>query len=218
MHTATKLFALSTLVLGGSTILATSELRLPGNHQGYEPEQPIAYSHRLHAGELGIDCLYCHYGATRGRHAGIPSGSVCMNCHRSVTDGWAAVQTEKQRAEEAGEEPVRTVSPELRKLYDAMGLNEDLRQVAEPVPIPWERVHHLPDFVYFDHSVHVARGVACQTCHGPVQGMERVRQEASLSMGWCLDCHRENEATPTGLVPDPDAHPHVTTDCVNCHL
>lgn len=218
MHTSTKLFALSALALGGSSILATSELRLPGNHEGYEPEQPIAYSHRLHAGELGIDCLYCHHGAARGRHAGLPSGSICMNCHGNVTDGFDRVLGERARAEDAGEEAARTVSPELRKLYDYMGLGEDLEPELEPEPIPWQRVHHLPDFVYFDHSVHVAADVACETCHGPVQSMERVRQEESLSMGWCVSCHRQSEATPTCLAADPEASSHASTDCVSCHL
>jgi Cytochrome c7 and related cytochrome c len=218
VHTSTKMFALCALLLGGSSILATSEVRLAGDHQGYEPEQPIAYSHRLHAGELGIDCLYCHYGAERGRHAGIPSASVCMNCHTTVTDAFDSVLTERERAKAAEEEPRRSVSPELRKLYDFMGLGEDLEPAQEPIPIPWQRIHQLPDFAFFDHSVHVAQGVACATCHGPVQGMERVRQQESLSMGWCIDCHRSNEASPTALLPDPEAHPHVSTDCVSCHL
>ena len=218
MHTSTKFLALGGLLLGGSTIVATSEMRLPGNHKGYEPEQPIAYSHRLHAGELQIDCRYCHYGAERGRHAGLPSGSVCMNCHATVTDAYDRVLEEKSRAEAAGEEPRRTISPELRKLYDYMGLDEDLQPTAEPTPIPWQRVHHLPDFAYFDHSTHVARGVACETCHGPVQAMERVRQQESLSMGWCVDCHRQSEGTSTGLAPDPKASLHASTDCVSCHL
>ena len=220
MHTSTKLFGLSALILGASSIVASSNLRLPGDHRGYEPEQPIAYSHRLHAGELGIDCRFCHYGAERGRHAGIPSASVCMTCHRTVTDGFDHVLEERERAELAGEEPRRTVSPELAKLFEFVGLGDDLELDPDKTaqPIPWQRVHHIPDFVYFDHSVHVARGLACETCHGPVASMERIRQEESLSMGWCIECHREQTATPTCIAPDPEAEPHVTTDCVSCHL
>ena len=85
-------------------------------------------------------------------------------------------------------------------------------------PIPWQRIHQLPDFVYFDHSVHVAAGQACETCHGPVQSMERMRQQENLSMGWCLDCHRTNRATATSLAPDDKTYRNVSTDCVTCHL
>ncbi len=217
MHTSTKLFALIALLLGGSAIVANSDVHLPGNHQGYEPVQPIAYSHRLHAGEIGIDCLYCHYGAARSRHAGIPSGRICMNCHSVVTDSFDNLVEERQRAAAAGEQPKRTISPELRKLYDYMGLDKDLKPASSPQPIPWVRVHHLPDFAFFDHSTHVAKGVACQTCHGPIQGMERVRQEKSLSMGWCISCHRQSIPTPTCVAPEGEPS-HVSTDCVSCHL
>ena len=222
MHTSTKVFAISALVLGGSTILAKSDARLMANNQGYAPEQPIAYSHRLHAGELAIDCLYCHYGAERGRHAGIPSSSVCMNCHSIIASGFDATLMESERAETEGAEPVQLVSPELQKLFDYAGWNPDPMaanaETAPARPIPWQRIHQLPDFAYFDHSVHVAAEQACETCHGPVQSMERMRQDQNLSMGWCINCHRENEATPTSLAPDNDLHRHVSTDCVTCHL
>ncbi len=222
MHTSTKVFAISALLLGGSTIIANSDSRLMANNKGYSPEQPITYSHRLHAGELEINCLYCHYGAERGRHAGIPSSSICMNCHSVVADGFDSILMEKVRAETAGEEPKLTVSTELAKLFDYAGWNPDPTDESAAVPaaqpIPWQRIHQVPDFVYFDHSVHVAAGQACETCHGPVQSMERMRQETDLSMGWCIDCHRANEATPTSLAPDNDLHRHVSTDCVTCHL
>ena len=222
MHTSTKVFAVSALVLGGSTILAKSDGRLMANNRGYSPEQPLEYSHRLHAGELGIDCLYCHYGAERGRHAGIPSSSVCMNCHAIISSGFDATRVEAARAKQAGEEPVLAVSPELRKLFEYAGWDPEAPMggpgEALATPIPWQRIHQVPDFVYFDHSVHVAAGQACETCHGPVQSMERMRQYEHLSMGWCVNCHRDNEATPTSRRPDDEQHRHVSTDCITCHL
>ena len=202
------------MLLAGTIVLArSSEVHLPGNNEGYEPEQPIAYSHRLHAGELNIDCQYCHYGAASSRHAGIPSASVCMNCHQTVTAGFDAVLQERELAEKEERDPNRIVSEKLRKLYDAVGLDENLEPTGAPgTPIPWVRVHNIPDFVYFDHRVHVARGLACETCHGPVQSMERIRQFSSLSMGWCVDCHRE---TPADVGGEPEEH--ASLDCAACH-
>ncbi len=189
-------------------------LRLPGNNQGFEPRQPIAYSHRLHAGELAIDCQYCHAGAERSRHAGIPAASVCMNCHRLVTASRSAVRSEELAAEAEGRKPTRVIAPELAKLYGALGLGDDLEPDPErtPRPIAWTRIHQLPDFAYFDHRPHVAAGVECQRCHGPIETMERVRQVESLSMGWCLDCHRD--PAHAGLGAGTAA---ASTDCVACH-
>jgi len=174
-----------------------STMRVPGNNRGYSPEQPIAYSHRLHAGELGIDCLYCHYAAERGRHAGIPPAGVCMNCHKSVSALRADVLVEADLAKEENRKVEPVISPELRKLYRALGLNDAREPDPDvlPTPIEWVRVHKVPDFVAFDHRSHVAAEVACQTCHGPVETMERVRQHETLLMGWCIDCHRQREAT-----------------------
>ena len=205
------IFGACSLLLGGAVVLSTAEVRLPGNNRGYEPIQPIAFSHRLHAGELEMDCQYCHYGARSSRHAGVPPASVCMNCHKSVTSGFDALMAERASAEEQNREPEIVISPELEKL---------LKAVEEVTPIEWVRVHNLPDFVYFDHRVHVIRGVACETCHGPVQSMERMRQETSLSMGWCLDCHRANAASTGGELGVPGARvtDHVSTNCVTCHL
>jgi len=202
------------MVLLGSLVLArTAEVHLPGNHEGHAPEQPIAYSHRLHAGELRIDCRYCHYGAETSRHAGIPSASVCMNCHRTVTAGFDDLLLERERAAEEGRDPLPVVSPKLRVLYDALALGPDLEPTGEaPTPIEWVRVHNLPDFVAFDHRRHVARGLACESCHGPVQSMERMRQFSSLSMGWCVDCHRQNASVAGGSLEE-----HVSTDCSACH-
>ena len=203
------------MLLIGTVVLAqVTDVRLPGNHQGYEPKQPIAYSHRLHAGELSIDCQYCHYGAESSRHAGIPSASVCMNCHNTLTAGFDVVLQERDLAQKEGREPERIVSAELRKLYDALGLDEDLQPTGQPgKPIEWVRVHNIPDFVYFDHRVHVAREIACETCHGPVQSMEHIRQFSDLSMGWCVDCHRQNAAVAGGPPEE-----HASTDCASCHF
>ncbi len=205
------------------TVLAvTADVGLLGNNQGYEPEQPIAFSHRVHAGELGIDCQFCHFGARNSRHAGVPPASVCMTCHKTVTHNLDAVLTEKNLAESEGREPEPIVSSELQKLYDALGLDENQEAVdgAELEPIEWVRVHHLPDFVYFDHRSHVARDIACETCHGPVQAMERMQQYSDLTMGWCIDCHRSNGMDPTtGIERGGErCNDHVSTDCVTCHL
>ena len=209
-----KILIVCMLLLGALVLAEATEVRLPGNHQGYEPKQPIAYSHRLHAGELNIDCQYCHYGAESSRHAGIPSASVCMNCHNTVTAGFDVVLQERDLAQKEGREPNRIVSAELRKLYDALGLDEELQPTGQPgKPIEWVRVHNIPDFVYFDHRVHVAREIACETCHGPVQSMERVRQFSDLSMGWCVDCHRQNAAAVGGPPEE-----HASTDCASCHF
>ncbi len=210
-------FALCALALGLAAVIAESDVRPIGLHTGYEPVQPVRYSHRLHAGELGMDCLACHVGAETSRHAGIPGADVCMGCHAQVTAGFDAVLAEREAAEAEGREPRRIVSAELRKLYDAVGLDAELRPdpARTPQPIAWLRVHDLPDFVYFDHRPHVARGLACQQCHGPVQTMERVRQFADLSMGWCVNCHRQSAAD--AAAPGAAA-PHVSTDCARCHF
>jgi hypothetical protein len=195
--------------------LRTGAARLPGNHQGYEPVQPIAYSHRLHAGELRIACQYCHSGAERSRHAGIPAAQVCMNCHSMVTSAAGAVRAEEAAALEEGRQPRRLVSSEIEKLYAALGLGSDGKPDAARLrePIAWTRIHNLPDFVYFDHRAHVTSGVACQTCHGPVETMERVRQAADLSMGWCVNCHRDANKSGIG-----GKRVSASLDCVTCHF
>jgi hypothetical protein len=187
---------------------------LPGNHQGYEPTQPIAFSHRLHAGELEVSCVYCHSGATKSRHAGVPAASVCMNCHKSVTAPLGAVRAEDEQAKQENRKPQPVVSPELRKLYDALGLDDKLQPDAakKQTPIRWTRIHNLPDFACFDHRPHVSAGVACQRCHGPVETMERVRQVEDLSMGWCVNCHREMNQTAVA-----GKKVKTSTDCATCH-
>jgi len=187
---------------------------MPDNQQGYSPKQPIAYSHRLHAGDLGIDCKFCHSAAESGRHAGIPSSDVCMKCHRYVTASFNETQQEMNLADKEKRKPVAVVSEELQKLYDTLALDEKFQPVqdAEPQSIPWVRVHNLPDYVTFNHQAHVAVGLACQKCHGPVESMERVEQHATLSMGWCVNCHRD--ATRDGV---HGQKVHASTNCTVCH-
>jgi len=134
-----------------------------GIQQGYAPTQPIAFSHQLHAGQYEIECQYCHTGVEISKSANIPSVNICMNCHSAI----------------------KTESPEIQKLYAAM---------EEDRPIEWVRIHNLPDLAYFNHAQHVkVGGVECQTCHGPIEEMEVVYQYSSLTMGWCIDCHRNTE-------------------------
>ncbi|MEK6654465.1 MAG: cytochrome c3 family protein [Thermodesulfobacteriota bacterium] len=192
-----------------------SEFRLPGVDQDYEPVQPIAFSHRLHAGEMEVPCLYCHSGAQRSRNAGIPPMGLCMNCHKMVSAPFMQVRAEAEAAEKEKRKPRKIVSPEIRKIYTALGLDDSLSKAPSitPAPVVWKRVHNLPDFVYFDHRPHTNAGVTCQVCHGPVQAMERVRQSSTLTMGWCIDCHRQNWTAAS-----PGGKPlHVPTDCSRCH-
>lgn len=187
---------------------------LPGNQQGYAPEQPIAFSHRLHAGDLKLACLYCHFGAEQGRHAGIPATSICMNCHRFVAANWDATFPEYVEALRTNQQPKRVVSPEVQKLYDSLGLDAHLQVDPTRIahPIPWVKVHNLPAYACFDHRAHVNSGVKCQQCHGPVETMDRVRQVEDLSMGWCLDCHRNPERA--GLKGNSV---RSSSDCAVCH-
>ncbi len=178
--------------------------RLPGNHQGFEPVQPVAFSHRQHTGDLGIQCLYCHSGAERSRYAGIPAASTCMNCHRFVKAKRATVRAEEELAKKEGRKPRLVVSREIQKLEDG---------VRTSTPIRWTRIHQVPDFVYFDHRPHVSAGVECQKCHGPVETMERVRQVGSLNMGWCVNCHRGRDGTLLAGLPV-----EASTDCTSCHM
>lgn len=194
-------------------VSAAFRARLPNNHQNYAPVQPLAYSHRLHAGELGIDCRFCHSAAEHSRHAGIPSGDVCLKCHKYVTSSFDILQAELTRADKEQRKPEVIVSSEIRRLYDFLKIQHP-QDVATDLTagIPWVRVHNLPDFVAFDHRSHVAAGVSCQKCHGPVESMERVRQAETLSMGWCVNCHRE--ATQNGI----NGHAvNASLNCTTCH-
>ena len=215
--TRITLLTVTAVAIFAALIPRMAESRLPGNNQGYSPEQPIAYSHRLHAGTLGIDCLYCHSAAEHGRHAGIPSADVCMNCHSFVTAAWETIQNESIVAKKEGRKPEAIVSPELLKLYRAFGLNRERArdESIEPTSIKWMQVHRLPDFTYFNHSVHVRAGVKCQSCHGPVESMERMRQHETLSMGWCVNCHRENNKSIEA--DGANTKRKASTSCAACH-
>ena len=165
---------------------------------GYSPKQPVPFSHAVHAGELGLDCRYCHTTVETAASAAVPPTATCMNCHNEI-------------------------APESRKLLLVR------ESSASDAPIPWVRVHDLPDYVYFNHSAHVTRGVSCVSCHGRVDQMEQVTHVQPLTMGWCLDCHRDPAphlrppefVTDLGWVPDgtitkiPDVKP--STDCSTCH-
>lgn len=172
---------------------------------GYSPAQPVPYSHALHAGELGIDCRYCHTVADNAAHVGIPPTATCMNCHTQIA-------------------------------ADSLKLLPVRESAASGNPVRWVRVHDLPDYVYFDHSAHVLRGVGCVSCHGRVDRMEQVSQVERLSMGWCLECHRNPEphlrpldaVTNLGWTTSEDRqvlgkqlreqnHINPPTDCSACH-
>ncbi|APY01449.1 cytochrome c3 family protein [Lacinutrix venerupis] len=158
-----------------------------GVNQGYEPVQEIHYSHRIHAGDNGIDCKYCHSSARVSKTSGIPSLNVCMNCHKSIYE--VAPETQSEGMAEYGVD----YNAEIQKLYKAVGWSDaEQKYTGETSPVKWTRIHNLPDFAYFNHSQHVSvAGVACQTCHGPVEEMEVMYQYAPLTMGWCINCHRE---------------------------
>lgn len=171
-----KSFVLLGTVLLFVFALGRSAINL-GRQQGYQPKQPIAYSHELHAGKNKIECQYCHFTAADGKHANIPSVSTCMNCHKAVQEGPKYGKTE------------------IAKIYKAVGWDPEAKTFSkQPQPVEWVRIHNLPDHVYFNHAQHVTAGkVECQTCHGPIETMEEVYQYAPLSMGWCINCHRNHD-------------------------
>ena len=154
-----------------------------GVDQGYQPVQPIHFSHKIHAGDNGIDCKYCHSSARVSKTSGIPSLNVCMNCHKSIYE---------YNGETSPEYSKEFYDGEIQKLYAAAGWSDaDQKYTGDSQPVKWVRIHNLPDFAYFNHSQHVTvAGVECQTCHGPVEEMEEVYQFAPLTMGWCINCHR----------------------------
>ncbi|TRO64553.1 c-type cytochrome [Christiangramia sabulilitoris] len=156
-----------------------------GVDQGYQPIQPIHYSHRIHAGENQIECKYCHSSARVSKHSGIPSLNVCMNCHKAIAEVAPETATEEYSKE--------FYDNEIAKLYEATGWDPATRTYSgEEKPVKWVRIHNLPDFAYFNHSQHVTvAGIECQKCHGPIEEMEIVYQNAPLTMGWCINCHRE---------------------------
>jgi mono/diheme cytochrome c family protein len=153
-----------------------------GVQQGYQPKQPIAFSHKIHAGQFEIDCKYCHTGVMKGKQANIPSPNICMNCHIQIKQG------------------TNTGEGEIAKIYSAVGFDPATSQYSgKTKPIEWVRIHNLPDLAYFNHSQHVnVGGIECQTCHGPIQEMDVVKQYSLLTMGWCIDCHRKTDVNTKG--------------------
>jgi cytochrome c2 len=154
-----------------------------GVYQGYHPEQPIKFSHKIHAGDNGIQCVYCHSGAEKSKTAGVPSVNICMNCHKGISETANAGSKE-----------------EIAKIYAAAGWDPSKMAYTGPQkPIQWNKVHVLPDFVFFPHSQHVMVGkVECETCHGDVKKMTTVEQFSPLTMGWCINCHRTTEVKMEG--------------------
>src|SRR5258705_2259726 len=153
-----------------------------GISQGYQPEQPIAFSHKIHAGDNAINCKYCHFGAEKGKTAGIPTANVCMNCHKYIQ----------------GE--ADTSKAKIAQIYAALDYNPATGIYGpNKKPIQWVRVHNLPDLTYFNHSQHVkVAGVQCETCHGTMQEHDVANQFAPLTMGWCIDCHRRTPVPMAG--------------------
>lgn len=224
------IFAL--VVLGGYTTV-NNAIKL-GRQQGYQPEQPIKFSHELHAGLQQIDCQYCHDGARRSKHSVIPAANTCMNCHKAIEKGstygtaeltkiFASIgydptnDTYIENYEELSTEEVKqiyskwiadsyaqsedfnpdriesVVEEQWEGIVDAL-TNEETGDDKVQGPIEWVRIHNLPDHVYFNHAQHVSVGkLECQTCHGPIEEMEKVYQYSPLSMGWCINCHRQTE-------------------------
>ncbi|PQJ77050.1 cytochrome c3 family protein [Polaribacter glomeratus] len=161
-----------------------------GVDQGYQPIQPIVFSHKIHSGDNKIDCQYCHSSAKHSKHSGIPSVNVCMNCHKNIAEVAETTVVELEDGVVLGK---AELDKEIAKVYKAAGWDvENLEYTGIEKPIKWVRIHNLPDFVYFNHSQHVTvQGLKCQTCHGPVEEMEEMYQYSPLTMGWCIDCHRE---------------------------
>lgn len=186
-----------------------------GVYTGYQPEQPINFSHKIHAGQNGINCVYCHTGAEKGKHSNIPSLNVCMNCHSYVNEGPSGTE-------------------EIAKIYKALDYDYDSKTYGDnPTPVRWVRVHNLPDLAYFNHSQHVVVGkIECQECHGAMEEVGVANQHSPLTMGWCINCHRETsvQVANNGYYEDlnertPDWHDGeaITVEriggleCAKCH-
>ena len=188
-----------------------------GVYTGYHPEQPIKFSHKIHAGDNGINCQYCHSSVEKSRHAGIPSVNNCMNCHKGIEKG------------------PNTGTTEIAKIYEAIGWNPETQKYdKQPKGLRWVKVHNLQDFVFFSHQQHVKVGkLDCSNCHGDVKTMTTAQQVQPLTMGWCIDCHRKTEVA--GMKDNPyyeDLHKKLAekykgqkltvekmggTECAKCH-
>lgn len=186
------------MLLFASAYFAYAYMMQIGIDQGYAPVQPIHYSHKIHAGDNKIECTYCHSSARVSKHSGIPALNVCMNCHKSIYEYKG--NPEGPSAEDlANGYTNEFYTAEIKKLYKAVGWDEETQSyTGESQPVEWVRIHNLPDFVYFNHAQHYSvAGVECQTCHGPVEEMEIMYQHAPLTMGWCINCHRETNVQLT---------------------
>lgn len=174
---------LPVIIIGGLYLIWTFMLNI-GVDKGYKPIQPIAFSHKIHAGDNEIDCKYCHSSVTKSKTAGIPSTNVCMNCHRLIQKG------------------TNTGNTEISKIYESIGYDSeraDYKKDFEQKPIEWVKVHNLQDFVFFSHKQHVSVGkLDCKECHGPIEKMDEVYQYSDLTMRWCIDCHRKKEIQMEG--------------------
>jgi mono/diheme cytochrome c family protein len=175
------------LFIAGGYMTTVGAMNL-GRSKNYQPEQPIYYSHKVHAGVNQINCQYCHTGTYQGKQATLPSVNVCMNCH-------AAINEYKGEALKRENGDVVDGTAEIKKLYKYAGFTEGQPwDASKAKPIEWVRIHNLPDHVYFNHAQHVKAGqIACQQCHGEIQKMGEVKQFADLSMGWCVNCHRQTK-------------------------
>lgn len=191
-----KIFATIILVFLG-VYFGFTALMSVGVDEGYQPVQPIAFSHKIHAGDNKIDCQYCHSSAKHSKTSGIPSVNVCMNCHKNISEVADETQVKLGEGRVLGKSKL---DKEIQKVYEAAGWDaENLRYTGETKPVKWVRVHNLPDFAYFNHSQHVTvAGVACQKCHGAVEEMDELHQHAPLTMGWCIECHRDTEVNIEG--------------------
>ncbi len=223
MRNNKKLVAIILIVfMSWSTVKGWDTLWNIGVTTGYQPDQPIQFSHKIHAGDNGINCVYCHSGVEHSKTAGIPTANVCMNCHKAIKESDVQLDNGAVATEEIG------------KIYKALDYNPSTQQYGNnPKPIEWNRVHNLQDFVYFNHSQHVKVGkIECQTCHGPVQEMTTAKQYSKLTMGWCIDCHLATPVQVKGnhyydkIVDYMDhKHPGDTikvaniggTECARCH-
>jgi len=176
-----------------------------GVHQDYKPEQPIKFSHKVHAGDNKIDCNYCHSSARHSKTSGIPSLNVCMNCHKFIDGG-------EDKFMYNGEE--YPMSEEIKKIYEHLDYDPATGEYGEnPTPVKWIKVHNLPDHVYYSHQQHVVAGKQkCQTCHGPVEEMDVVKQYSQLTMKWCIECHKNTAVATEGNGYYDDMHKRMTPE------
>ncbi|MEC8553991.1 MAG: cytochrome c3 family protein [Planctomycetota bacterium] len=165
---------------------ATDDLTL---NPGYQPTQPVPFSHKIHAGELKMDCRYCHVNVEKSAHASVPPTATCINCHSPIGEDGATELS-----------AVHPGSEKLRAVHESWDTNQS---------VPWVRIHRLPDYVYFNHSAHVTRGVSCVSCHGRIDTMEKVYQAEELSMAWCIECHNDpaEHIRPRELITKLDWEP-----------